>query len=80
MSDLVNEKGCTALCFHHSYLNGNMKTTLQFLFIQFPFSSAPADWKHSYYLKLKDFYKESALVLMSEKVCDAAMHQRKAKR
>eukprot|EP00111_Clytia_hemisphaerica_P021268 TCONS_00062607-protein len=42
--------------------------------------STPADWKHSYYLKLKDFYKESALVLMSEKVCDAAMHQRKAKR
>jgi len=40
----------------------------------------PSDWKQVYYLKLKDFYKESALVLMSEKVCDAASHQRKANR
>uniref|UniRef100_A0A7M5X5P9 CxC2-like cysteine cluster KDZ transposase-associated domain-containing protein n=1 Tax=Clytia hemisphaerica TaxID=252671 RepID=A0A7M5X5P9_9CNID len=37
-------------------------------------------WKELYYLKLKDYYKESALVLISEKVNDAVLHQRKANR
>ncbi|XP_066932743.1 uncharacterized protein [Clytia hemisphaerica] len=39
-----------------------------------------ADWRRTYYEKLKSFYKESSLVLISEKVSDVALHQRKAKR
>uniref|UniRef100_A0A7M5WQJ1 Uncharacterized protein n=2 Tax=Clytia hemisphaerica TaxID=252671 RepID=A0A7M5WQJ1_9CNID len=38
------------------------------------------DWKQTYYQKLRSFHKESSLALMSEKVSDAALHQRKAKR
>jgi len=39
-----------------------------------------ADWRRTYYEKLKSFYKESSLALISEKVSDVALHQRKAKR
>ncbi|XP_066914418.1 uncharacterized protein [Clytia hemisphaerica] len=45
-----------------------------------PLQPDAADWRQIYYEKLKTFNRESSLALMSEKVSDVALHQRKAKR
>lgn len=51
------------------------------LFHQFGITSLDIfEWKKSYYLKLKDYNKETSMALVCEKVADTALHERKAKR